>query len=137
MSRLSRIFYLIAATLSMLGVVAHEWLGSPQMLGPLEASGLPPDVVWMHHFSWHVDTVAVVAMVVMFTLAARHREHVALAIIASAMSASFAVIGIGLATFANAALWTTPAPYAWGPVAIIGALGVLLRGTPYLPANNR
>jgi hypothetical protein len=45
MNRLSRIFYLIAATLSMLGVVAHEWLGGPQMLGPLEASGLPPDVV--------------------------------------------------------------------------------------------
>lgn len=40
MSRLSRIFYLIAATPSLMGVVAHEWLGAPQMLGPLEASGL-------------------------------------------------------------------------------------------------
>mgnify|MGYP003625295157 FL=1 len=121
----------------MMGVSAHKWLGAPQILGSLEASGLPPDVVWMDHFSWHVATVAVLAMVVMFTLAARRREHVALTIIASAMSASFAVIGIGLATFANAALWTTPAPYAWGPVTIIGSVGVLLRGTPYLPTNNR
>ncbi|WP_432816781.1 hypothetical protein [Sulfitobacter sp. JB4-11] len=107
------------------------------MLGPLETSALAPDVVWMHNFSWHVDTVAVLAMVVMFFLAARHREHVALAIIASAMSAEFAVIGIGLATFANPALWTTPAPYAWGPIAIIGAIGVLLREAPYQSTSNR
>ncbi|WP_121096369.1 hypothetical protein [Roseinatronobacter ekhonensis] len=107
------------------------------MLGPLEASGHAPDVLWRHHFSWHVYTVAVLAMVVMFALAARRREHVALAGIASAMSAAFAIIGIGLATFVNAALWTTPAPYPSGPIAIIGALDLLLRAKSHWMSAER
>lgn len=137
MARLSQTFYLLAAAFSLLGVVAHVFLGAPRMLGPLETSGLPPDVVWMHHFSWHVGTVAVLAMVVMFALAARGREHVALAMIASAMSAGFAALGIGFALFRDPALWTTPAPYAWGPIAILGMLGVLLRSKPARPMINR
>mgnify|MGYP003636208053 CR=1 FL=1 len=137
MTRMSRTFYLLAAALSLLGAVGHELLGAPAMLGPLETSGLPPNVVWMHNFIWHVGTVAVLAMMVMFILAARRPEHVAHAIIASAMSAAFAVLGIGLAMFGDPALWTTPAPYAWVPIAIIGGLGVLVRSKSAGPAKAR
>ena len=93
MARLSQDFYLLAAALSVLGVLAHAWLWAPQMLGPLDATGLSPEVVWMRHFSWHVDTVAVMAMVVMFFLAARRHE--------------------------DAAFWTTPAPYGWGQLPLL------------------
>jgi hypothetical protein len=103
MAWLLRTFNLLAAALSMLGVVVHEWVGAPQMLGPPKTSGLAPDVVWMHIFSWHVITVAVLAMSVVFFPASRRREHVGLAIIASAMSTGFAVIGMGLAMFGNPA----------------------------------
>ena len=114
MAWLPRTFYLIAAALSLLGAVGHELRGGPVMLGPIETSGFPPDVVWMHYFNWHVGTVAVLAMIIMFLLAARRREHVAHTMIASAMSAGFAAIGMSLAIFGDPALWTTPAPYAWG-----------------------
>ena len=91
----------------------------------------------MHYFIRHFGTVAVLAMMIMFLLAARRREHVAHAMIALAMSAGFAAIGMSLAIFGDPALWTTPAPYAWGPIAILGILGVLLRSKPAQPMNTR
>jgi len=121
----SKVLYMIAAGLSLLGAIAHELLGAPKVLAPLAESGLPDDIVWLHHFSWHVGTVAVLAMVIMFLLAVRRRNGRILAVIATAMSAGFAGLGIGLAVFGNAALWSTPAPYPWTLIALIGAIAVI------------
>jgi hypothetical protein len=46
--------------------------------------------------------------------------------VATSISAGFAILGIGLASFGNSVLWTTPAPYPWAVVALTGLLGVLL-----------
>ena len=118
--------FVLAAILCGMGAFAHEILGAPQVLEPLEESGLEDSVIWLHHFSWHVGTVAVIAMIAMYLLAVWHRAGSIFAVIASSMSAGFAALGISLAMFGNAALWTTPAPYAWGVIAAIGFLGVLL-----------
>jgi hypothetical protein len=48
--------------------------------------------------------------------------------VATAMSAGFAMLGIGLAVFGNRALWRTPAPYPWALVAMVGGLGLYLAG---------
>lgn len=96
------------------------------VLGALEGSGLDDQVIWLHHFSWHVGTVAVIAMVAMFALAIWHPAGSIFALIASSMSAGFAVFGISLAIFGNAALWSTPAPYPWTVIAVLGFAGVLL-----------
>lgn len=124
MSRAPKILFLIAAILALLGIVAHEVLGAPKVLDPLHQTGLPTDVVWLHHFSWHVGTVAVLGMIAMFILAAQRAENVLLAIVASAMATGFALLGIGLAFWGDPVLWTTPAPYAWIPVSLFGWLGV-------------
>lgn len=123
---LHKIFFIIAALLCGLGALAHEVLGAPQVLEPLQGSGLDDSVIWLHHFSWHVGTVAVLAMVVMYLLAVWHKAGAIFAVIASSMSAGFAALGISLALFGNAALWTTPAPYPWGIIAAIGFFGVFL-----------
>ena len=123
---ISNILFLSAAALSFLGVLGHEILGSPKVLRPLKGSGLPDDVIWLHHFSWHVGSVAVLAMIALFLLAARHPGDFALAAVA-AMSTGFAILGIGLAIFGNRALWRTPAPYPWTIIAILGGFGLWLR----------
>jgi hypothetical protein len=125
---LHKILFLLAAILCGLGALAHEILGAPQVLNPLKGSGLDDSVIWLHHFSWHVGTVAVLAMVAMYLLAIWHKAGAIFAVIASSMSAGFAALGLSLAIFGNAALWTTPAPYPWGIIAIIGFLGVFLSG---------
>ena len=123
---LSKLLYVIAAALSLLGAAAHEFVGAPMVLGPLEGSGLPADIIWLHHFSWHVGTVAVMGIVALFGFAVVHPASRLLAGIASSMSAGFAALGIALAVFGNPVVWTTPAPYPWTLVALLGFLGVAL-----------
>lgn len=122
--RLSAILFSLAAILCLLGAAAHELLGAPKVLGPLAESGLPRDVIWLHHFSWHVGTVAVLVMAALFLAATRARNGRTLAVFATAMSTSFAALAIGLAVFGNAVMWTTPAPYPWTLVALLGGVGV-------------
>lgn len=123
---LSKLLYVIAAVLCLLGAAAHEFVGAPMVLSPLEDAGLPPDIIWLHHFSWHVGTVAVIGMVALFGFAVVHPSGRLLAGIAASMSAGFAALGIALAVFGDPVVWTTPAPYPWTLVAILGFLGVLL-----------
>ena len=130
MAEPSDILFYIAAGLSLLGVIAHELLGAPKVLKPLETSGLPDDVIWLHHFSWHVGSVAVLAMIGLFLLAAWHSTGFLFAAVATAMSAGFAALGIGLAAFGNKALWRTPAPYPWTLIAILGGLGLVFMEPP-------
>lgn len=122
----SDMLFLLAAALSLLGVIAHEVAGAPKVLGPLRDTDLPPEVIGLHHFSWHVGSVAVAGMIALFLLAVWHPAGAIFGIVGSAISAGIAAVGIGLAVFVNPALWRTPAPYPWGIIAVIGAIGVLL-----------
>ncbi|KJS39296.1 MAG: hypothetical protein VR74_02480 [Hyphomonas sp. BRH_c22] len=127
---MSDILFYFAAGLSLFGVIAHEVAGSPKVLGPLKTSGLPDSVIWLHHFSWHVGSVAVLAMISLFILAAWQPSGVLFAAVATAMSAGFAALCIGLATFGNPALWRTPAPYPWTLIAILGGVGMYFMERP-------
>jgi hypothetical protein len=94
------------------------------VLSPLVATELPENVIWLHHFSWHVGSIAVAAMIIMFAHAALKPGSIAMAVIATGMSSGFAALGIGLAVYASDVMWGTPAPYAWSVVAVVGGVGV-------------
>ena len=123
--RISSTSFLIAAALSVLGAIAHEIVGAPKVLGPLTQTNLPQDVIWLHHFSWHVGTISVLAMAALFILASRGTSGRAIGIIATVMSASFAALGIGLALFGDPVVLSTPAPYPWTIIAILGVVGIM------------
>ena len=122
--RFSSIIFLLAAGLSIFGAAAHEILGAPKVLSPLIESNLPSDVIWLHHFSWHVGTVAVLTMAALFITASRHKSGRVLAIFATLMSAGFAVLAIGLALLGDPVVWTTPAPYPWTIITVLGIVGL-------------
>jgi hypothetical protein len=124
--RIYQSMYWLSAALTLAGLVTHEGLGAPAMLPPLLTSGMPEEVIWMHHFSWHVDSVAVAAMIFLFIHAARKPGNIAIAMVAIGMSASFSAIGIALAVLESAAMWGTPAPYAWSSIAVVGSIGAWL-----------
>jgi len=111
----------IACIAVMLG---HELLGSAKVLDPLHQVALSADVVWLHHFSWHVGSISLVATAAMFVLGGRKTEHLILATFGTAISAGFAILGICLAVFGDTALWNTPAPYPWAPIAVLGGTGL-------------
>lgn len=124
MPTVPKALFFIAAALCLVGLLAHEILGAPMVLEPLDSSDIPENIAWLHHFSWHVGSIAVIAMTIMFAMAARKREHLILAVFATAISASFAALAMGLALFGNSVVWTTPAPYPWTLVAIFGFAGL-------------
>jgi len=124
--RFSSIMFLLAALLSIVSAAAHEVLGSPKVLAPLATSNLPSDVIWLHHFSWHVGTVAVLAMTALFIAATRFEYGRLLAAFATLMSAGFAALAIGLALFGDPVVWRTPAPYPWTIITVLGVIGLIV-----------
>lgn len=122
--RTSSVMYFLAAVLSVFGAAAHEVLGAPKVLAPLATSNLPADVIWLHHFSWHVGTVAVLIMAALFVAAARSEPGRLLAVFATLMSSGFAVLAIGLAILGDPVVWTTPAPYPWTIITVLGVIGL-------------
>jgi len=124
--RASTLLFSLAAGLGLIGAAAHEALGAPKALAPLAETDLPADVIWLHHFSWHVGTVAVLVMAGLFVTAARSPAARPLALVATLMSAGFAALAIALAVFGNSVLWTTPAPYPWTLIALLGGVGLRL-----------
>ncbi|MEZ5572222.1 MAG: hypothetical protein R3E64_09370 [Halioglobus sp.] len=114
-----------AILLCILVLLAHELLGAPMVLPALSEAELPVKVVWLHHFSWHVGSIAMIAMIALYFLSTQKPENLSMAVIATAMSVGFALLGISLAIYGDSALWGTPAPYAWTIVAILGTLGIV------------
>ncbi|HAN28826.1 MAG TPA: hypothetical protein DCP75_14090 [Haliea salexigens] len=110
--------------LAVLGAVAHEFAGGPMVLPPLQESDLQRDVIALHHFSWHVGSVAVLTMGGMFAFASKKHGSLELAVAATAMSAGFSLLAFGLSLIAYGELWGTPAPYVWSVITVVGAVGV-------------
>jgi hypothetical protein len=94
------------------------------VLPPLEGVAIPAEILWLHHFSWHVGSVAVAVMASMFLYASFRPCDLVVAAFATAMSIGFASLGIALATFGNEVLWGTPAPYVWTIIASLAGLGI-------------
>lgn len=122
---MSNLLFKTAASLCVLVLLAHELLGAPMVLPPLSEAGVDEEVILLHHFSWHVGSVSVIAMAVMFFLASQRSQNHVLAVIAAGMSAGFCLLAFGLAVFVSGAMWGTPAPYFWSLIAILGGAGVV------------
>ena len=113
-----------AALFCVVVLLAHEMVGAPMVLKPLSEVAMETEVVLLHHFSWHVGTVSVLAMAAMFFYASSRPQELALAIIAPSMSTGYWLLAIGLAVWESGAMWSTPAPYFWGCITVLGGVGV-------------
>ncbi|MEM7359919.1 MAG: hypothetical protein AAF431_12535 [Pseudomonadota bacterium] len=114
----------LAALLCLIALLAHELIGTPMVLAPLHAVDISENVIWLHHFSWHVGTIVALTLMGMFSYASLRTEGLILAVVASLVCAAFALLAFALAIFGNAVLWTSPAPWVWSLVAMIGGFGV-------------
>lgn len=118
----------IALAFSVIGLIAHEFAGAPMVIPPLARSDMPETVKSLHGFSWHVGSVAVLAMIAMFACAISLDNQMPMALIASAMGLGFTLLAAGMGLRGYAGLWKTPAPYVWAIVAVAGFAGVAISG---------
>lgn len=122
------VFLWVALAFSVIGLAAHELAGAPLVIPPLAKTDMPDTVKSLHGFSWHVGSVAVLAMMAMFAGAATLDGQMLMAAIASAMGLGFTLIGLTMGLRGHKGLWRTPAPYLWAVVAVSGFAGVLTSG---------
>jgi len=123
-SQVSNQLFKAAAIISVLALLAHELIGAPLVLPPLSDAGMDEEVIYLHHFSWHVGTVSVIAMAAMFYYASVRPGNIALAVAATSMSIGYWALAIGIALFSSSVMWSTPAPYFWGIIAVLGGAGI-------------
>lgn len=116
--------YWVAAAASLGAALLHELSGFPMVLSPLAGTQLPPDVIWLLHFSWHGGTLLMIAMAFLYYYAARYPGHRVMAGVATALYGGIGLLAIGLAVWGDPVLWTTPAPYLWPAVTLVGGLGM-------------
>lgn len=120
------VLFALAAILTLLITAAHVFLGGPLVVTPLLADrDLPERVVWLAYFCWHDGTVALIVCAAAYAYAALRPGQAALALFATAIVGGIGALGLGMAVLGNAVLFTTPAPYAFLPIAFVGLLGVL------------
>ena len=55
-------------------------------------TGLPSEVIWLHHFAWHVGSIAVAGMIALFVYVALQPGYRVVAGIATGMSLGFALL---------------------------------------------
>ena len=103
----------------------HVSLGGPVVIDPIRTSTeLEETVKWLSYFTWH-DAVALLVAASAYLYVGLVPGNRILAIFVTVMLAGFGVMGLATALFASPALWSTPAPYAFNLIAIIGLIAML------------
>ncbi len=124
---MSKGLYILAGLAALALAVGHVVGGGQLVVDPLMAANdLAPEAVWLSYFTWHVGTIIMVMMGLAYLFAAVRIGNRSLVVFSSLMALGFAGLGLSLAIYGNSVLWATPAPYAFGPIGILGFLGALL-----------
>ncbi|MEM9054658.1 MAG: hypothetical protein AAGB16_04975 [Pseudomonadota bacterium] len=125
---MSKLFLLLAAGLTMAILFAHIVLGGSLVVPPLlGAEDLPETAAWLAYFNWHVGSVALAVCAGALVFSVLRPQHGAVAVFAALILTGFGLLGLGMAIFGNPILWGTPAPYAFGVIALLAWIGIFTR----------
>jgi len=117
---------LLAGALSALWAVIHIFAGGPGVARPLLAArDLEKSPKYVAYFCWHLVSISLGIMSLLFLWPALWGGSNDLAVVGSVMSLLFAVWGIGLGQLSNAKLTFSDLPQGWlfVPVVALGAWG--------------
>lgn len=120
---------LFAGLLSALWTLIHIFAGGPGVARPLlKASDLEKSPKYVAYFCWHLVSISLATMSVLFLWPALWGGSTDLAVVGSVMALLFAAWGIGLGQFSAANLTFADLPQGWlfVPVAALGFWGSVL-----------
>lgn len=116
----------LASVFTVVITGAHVFLGGPLVVPELMASqDVSETVAWLLYFCWHDGTVALLIAAGAFAFCAARPGQNVLAVFATVTVFGIGLLGLGVAIFGNAALFSTPAPYAFNIIGLIAAAGIL------------
>ncbi len=116
----------IAAVCSLFVTGLHFFLGGKEIARPLlEAKTLPNNVRCVQYFCWHITTLSLLLQAILFGIAAAYPTELSLAIVASALAGSIAVLGILMPLALKISYKTMPQGWLFVPIAVLGLAGIL------------
>lgn len=120
---MGRVLLWLAATGSLAMTGLHVLAGGALAIPPLmSAESLDAETRWLLYFTWHDGTAALIVCSAALAYAAARAGNRAIAVFAGLVLAGFGVAGLGVAVVSGA-LWATPAPYAFGILALLALTG--------------
>ncbi|WP_299348267.1 hypothetical protein [uncultured Shimia sp.] len=118
----------VAGGLSALAALAHIFMGGTEVAAPLlEAQDLEKQPKYIAYYCWHLVSICLCLMCLLFLWPALWGGANDLAVMGSLMAAGFAIWGIGLWHFSRAGLTLSDLPQGWFfvPIASLGFWGSL------------
>ncbi|MEM9630176.1 MAG: hypothetical protein AAGA50_02540 [Pseudomonadota bacterium] len=117
-------YLLVAAGLSVFVCLLHAFLGGRSIAVPLlKASDLHPVPKYVAYYCWHIVTIVLAAIAVMFAIAGVRAESLDLAWVATALTASFCVLGLAVPPLKGQKYKNMPQGWLFLPIFLLGVLG--------------
>jgi hypothetical protein len=117
--------YLGAGALAAIWLLLHVIAGGRDVVRPLrDSTSIPPVVRDTLYVCWHFTSVSLVVMAGLFGWAGLVGDDTA-AVVATAMAAAFALVGIGLALRQGSSHLQVPQGWLFVPVAALGGIGLV------------
>lgn len=117
-------YLLAAAGLSVFVFLLHTFLGGRSIAVPLlKASDLHPVPRYVTYYCWHMVTIVLAAIAVMFAVAALRSESVDLGWAATALTAAFCALGLAVPPMNGQKYKHMPQGWLFLPIFLLGVLG--------------
>ncbi|MET1415911.1 hypothetical protein ABVF61_26810 [Roseibium sp. HPY-6] len=117
-------FFLVAAALSAGTCLIHTFLGGREIAVPLlNATGLGPVPKYVSYYCWHIATIALAAMAIMFAVAAAYPQSWELGWTATGLAVSFCLLGVALPPLKKQSYKAMPQGWLFLPIACFGIAG--------------
>ncbi len=118
-------FYLVCAGLSCIILAIHVFLGGPEIARPMrDCPNLNRVVRLTNYYCWHLVTISLAQLAVLFGWAAFTPAAAPLAVIGTATAGAFCIWGIALVIKTKQKYRHMPQGLLFLPVAIIGLVGL-------------
>ena len=117
----------LAALFSAFAFLLHTFFGGKEIAVPLlQATDLPPVPKFVSYYCWHIATIALAAMVFMFAIAAAFPQSWELGWTATALAASFCLLGVVLPPLKKQSYKSMPQGWLFLPIFLLGIAGGFL-----------
>ena len=119
-------WYLAAAGFSLLTALTHIFVGGHYVVRPLLAcEGLPRVSRFTNYYTWHVVTILLISMAVLFAYAGLYPTEIILPLSQTALAGAFMVLSFVLLTAKGMRPLHMPQWLLFLPVTLCGLCGLL------------
>ncbi|ERP87683.1 hypothetical protein Q669_13045 [Labrenzia sp. C1B10] len=117
---------LAAAGLSAAVCLLHTFAGGRTIAVPLlKASDLHPVPKYVAYYCWHIVTIVLAMIAVMFAVAGMRAESLDLGLVATVLTASFCLLGLAVPPLKKQKYSQMPQGWLFLPIVLLGGLGIL------------